>query len=311
MIEVQDLRKSYGPVEALRGVSFTIGDGEIVGLLGPNGAGKTTTMKILTGYSQPTEGRASVNGIDVVEDTLAAQAQVGYLPENAPVYLDMVVQEYLQLMADLREIPLGVRRALLSEAIYATGIAEQLTRPIGALSKGYRQRVMLAQAIMHKPSVLILDEPTNGLDPTQILEMRDLIRRLARTATVVVSTHHLSEVQAVCHRAIIIMKGQIRADARLDALTATSNAVAAIAAPDSADVETALRGIPGVSSATRIDAPTEFPRYRVTGGKELPLCPLIYDLARAKGWRLAELRPETRTLESVFRDLAQTEGVAA
>jgi ABC-2 type transport system ATP-binding protein len=310
MIEVQDLRKSYGPVEALRGVSFSIGDGEIVGLLGPNGAGKTTTMKILTGYSQPTEGRASINGIDVVHDTLGAQAQVGYLPENAPVYLDMVVQEYLMLMAELRQLPLGERRALLSEAIHATGLAEQLTRPIGTLSKGYRQRVMLAQAIMHKPRVLILDEPTNGLDPTQIVEMRELIRRLARTSTVIVSTHHLSEVQAVCHRAIIIMKGQIRADARLDELTATSNAVAAIAAPDGADVAAELQRIPGVSAASRIE-PGDYPRYRVTGGRELPLCPLIYDLAREKGWRLAELRPETRTLESVFRELAQTEGVAA
>ncbi len=311
MIEVKDLRKSYGTVEALRGVSFRIGDGEIVGLLGPNGAGKTTTMKILTGYFQPTEGHASVNGLDVVADTVAAQAQVGYLPENAPIYLDMVVQEYLQLMAELRQVPIADRRPLLSEAVHATGLAEQLTRPIATLSKGYRQRVMLAQAIMHKPKVLILDEPTNGLDPTQILEMRDLIRRLARSATVVVSTHHLSEVQAVCHRAIIIMKGEIRADARLAELTATSNAVAAIAAREGEDVAGALQRIPGVSAASRIDVLGEFARYRVTGGRELPLCPLIYDLAREKGWRLAELRPETRTLESVFRELAQTEGVAA
>jgi ABC-2 type transport system ATP-binding protein len=312
MIEVQNLRKSYGPVEALRGVSFRIGDGEIVGLLGPNGAGKTTTMKILTGYSQPSEGRATVAGIDVVADTLAAQAQVGYLPENAPVYHDMVVQEYLLLMADLRQLPVAERRGLISEAVRATGLAEQLTRPIGTLSKGYRQRVMLAAAIMHKPRVLILDEPTNGLDPTQILEMRDLIRRLAKSSTVIVSTHHLSEVQAVCHRAIIIMKGQIRADARLDELTATSNAVAAISAPAGENVVAGLREIPGVQAATLLETADGFPRYRITGGRELSLCPLIYDLVREKGWRLAELRPETRTLEGVFRDLAsQAEGVAA
>jgi ABC-2 type transport system ATP-binding protein len=311
MIEVQDLRKSYGAVEALRGVSFRIGDGEIVGLLGPNGAGKTTTMKILTGYSQPTEGQATVAGIDVVADTLAAQRHVGYLPENAPVYLDMVVQEYLMLMAELRELPVAERRGLIAEAVRATSLVDQLTRPIGTLSKGYRQRVMLAAAIMHKPKVLILDEPTNGLDPTQILEMRDLIRRLAKSATVIVSTHHLSEVQAVCHRAIIIMRGQIRADARLDELTATSNAVAAISAPSGDNVVAALREIPGVQSATLEETSEGFPRYRVTAGKELSLCPLIYDLARAKGWRLAELRPEMRTLESVFRDLAQAEGVAA
>jgi ABC-2 type transport system ATP-binding protein len=164
---------------------------------------------------------------------------------------------------------------------------------------------------MHKPKVLILDEPTNGLDPTQILEMRDLIKRLARSSTVIVSTHHLSEVQAVCHRAIIIMRGQIRADARLDELTATSNAVAAIAAPQDANVVAALRGIPGVQGATLIETTDGFPRYRVTSGREVSLCPLIYDLAREKGWRLAELRPETRTLETVFRELAQAEGVAA
>ncbi|MFN7974047.1 MAG: ABC transporter ATP-binding protein, partial [Acidobacteriota bacterium] len=170
MIEVEGLSKSYGTVEALRGISFSVKRGEIVGLLGPNGAGKTTTMKILTGYLQPTDGTARIGGTDVLDDPLRVQAQVGYLPENAPIYLDMAVQEYLMLAADLREIPQPDRKALLSDAIHSTGIESYLTRPIGSLSKGYRQRVGLAQAILHRPSVLILDEPTNGLDPTQILE---------------------------------------------------------------------------------------------------------------------------------------------
>src|SRR5262245_25488689 len=159
-------------------------------------------MKLLTGYLQPTEGTAKIAGHDVVDDPLAVRTVLGYLPENAPLYLDMAVQEYLLMMAELRRIPIERQRGLLSDAIYSTGIESKLTQPLGSLSKGYRQRVCLAQAIWHKPQVLILDEPTNGLDPTQIIEMRSLIERLAENATVMVSTHILSEVEATCDRAI-------------------------------------------------------------------------------------------------------------
>ena len=309
LIEVRSLTKNYGAVRALNGISFSVERGEIIGLLGPNGAGKTTTMKILTGFLQPTEGTAVVAGHDVVEAPLAVQAVLGYLPENAPLYLDMAVQEYLLMMAELRGLQGAKLKSLFSEAVYATGLDKHLTKPIGSLSKGYRQRVCLTQAILHKPEVLILDEPTNGLDPTQILEIRGLIQRLAEHATVIVSTHILSEVEATCHRAIIIMEGQIRADSRLDELTHTTAAVVSV--NRDADVESALSAVTGVKSVKRDPGGDGFVRYRVTGDKDLDLCPLIFDVAKDRSWRLAELRPETRTLESVFRELAEGKGVTA
>ncbi|RMF01873.1 MAG: ATP-binding cassette domain-containing protein, partial [Chloroflexi bacterium] len=198
MIKVSNLSKSYGPVQALNGVSFEVAPGEIVGLLGPNGAGKSTTIKILTGYLQPDGGQVSVDGLDVLTHTRQVQAKIGYLPENAPLYPELSVQTYLRLMADLREIPRDEQTDRISEAVYATALQDHLTRPIGELSKGYRQRVGLAQAILHRPKLLILDEPTVGLDPTQIVEIRHLIKRLARHSTILFSSHILSEVEAVC-----------------------------------------------------------------------------------------------------------------
>jgi ABC-2 type transport system ATP-binding protein len=310
MISVEQLAKSYGPVQALRGISFEVQKGEIIGLLGPNGAGKTTTMKILTGYLQPSDGTAKVNGIDVVDDPLGVQKHLGYLPENAPLYLDMLVQEYLSMMADLRQVPEERRRSLISAAVHDTGLESHLTRPIGDLSKGYRQRVGLAQAIMHRPSVLILDEPTNGLDPTQIIEIRELIKRLAQDSTVIVSTHILSEVEATCHRAIIIMNGQIRADARMAELTASSSTVLSLNR-EASGVEASLRALRGVTQVSLEQQGDRWNRYRVMGERDVELCPLIFDTAKTQGWRLAELHQETRTLESVFRELAQNQGVQA
>ena len=307
MITVDNLAKSYGRVQALRGISFEVNSGEIIGLLGPNGAGKTTCMKILTGFLQPTDGTATVNGVDVVDDPIGVQRQIGYLPENAPLYLDMAVQEYLQMGADLRALPAGDRMKMISEAVYATGLQDRLTQPIGELSKGYRQRVGLAFAIMHKPGLLILDEPTNGLDPTQIVEVRSLIQRLSENATVIVSTHILQEVEATCDRAIIIMNGEIKADAKMAELTATSVAVVAVNS-DATGVADALKTIDGVTGVTTEGQPNGFTKYRLDSDKDTVLCPAIFDLAKAKGWRLSELRHETRTLESVFRDLAAKQG---
>lgn len=311
MIDVSNLSKSYGDVEALRDVSFSIAAGEIVGLLGPNGAGKTTIIKILTGYLQPDAGTALINGLDVLEHTREVQAQIGYLPETAPLYPELSVQAYLKMMADLRQIPAEQQPALLSEAIYATGLQDHLTRLIGHLSKGFRQRVGLAQAILHKPRLLILDEPTVGLDPTQIVEIRHLIRRLADHSTVLFSTHILSEVEALCDRAIILMNGQVKADARLADLEATSDAVLVLGQKLSG-VSDALKRLKQVRGVDPFQSHDGFPAYRVLGHARMAgdLGPAIYDLAREHDWPVRELRRDVRTLETVFNELA-TQGSAA
>ena len=302
MIEVVDVTKSYGPIEALRGVSFRVAPREVVGLLGPNGAGKSTAIRILTGYLQPDSGSVKVDGLDVLSHTLEVQARIGYLPENAPLYTDLSVQAYLKMMADMRRIPESEQPAYLSEAIYATSLTEHLARPIGELSKGYRQRVGLAQAILHQPRLLILDEPTLGLDPTQIIEIRRLIRRLATQSTILFSSHILSEVEAVCDRVIIIMNGQVKADARLADLSATGNAILVLR-KETAGVEQALRSLESVEGVDTFQADGH-PAYRVKGGPRVDLCPTIYDLAREQGWLVREIRPDARTLETVFNQLA-------
>jgi ABC-2 type transport system ATP-binding protein len=236
------------------------------------------------------------------------QAQLGYLPETAPLYPELSVQAYLKMMAELRQIPEAEQVARLSEAIYATGLENHLIRPIGQLSKGFRQRVGLAQAILHRPRLLILDEPTLGLDPTQIVEIRRLIRRLAADSTILFSTHILSEVEALCDRVIILMNGQIKADARLSELAATSDAVLVLEdAP--VGVGRALRNLSSVRGVERTQTPDGYPAYRVLGqdADGADLCPAIYNLAREEGWRLRELRRDVRTLETVFNELAIAE----
>lgn len=303
MIEVSDLKKSYGAVEALAGVSFTINPGQIVGLLGPNGAGKTTIIKIITGFLQPDAGSVVVDGLDVLTHTRAVQARIGYLPENAPLYPELSVQAYLKMIAELRQIPPAEQIERISEAVHATGLADHLTRPIGQLSKGFRQRVGLAQAILHKPKLLILDEPTVGLDPTQIVEIRRLIRRLAQRATILFSSHILSEVEALCDRAIILINGQVRADNRLADLEQTADAVLVL--ERRADgVERALRSLSGVRGIEPARTHGGYPSYRVLGMGDVDLCPAIYDLARQGDWPLRELRRDVRTLETVFNQLA-------
>ncbi len=307
MIEVTDLSKSYGPVQALSGVSFRIAEGEIVGLLGSNGAGKTTIIKILTGYLHPDDGVALVNGLDVLTHPREVQAQLGYLPETAPLYPELSVQAYLQLMADLRLIPADEQRARISEAVYATALQEHLTRPIGQLSKGFRQRVGLAQAILHRPKLLILDEPTVGLDPTQIVEIRRLIKRLSEHSTVLFSTHILSEVEALCDRAIILVNGQVRADARLAELAASADAVLVLE-QSPPDAEATLRALAGARDVEAFRAADGFPAFRVFGQQAgAELCPAIYALACKHNWPLRELRRDARTLETVFSELATVE----
>lgn len=304
MIQVENLTKSYGSVQALKSVSFSIQPGEIVGLLGPNGAGKTTTIKILTGYLHPDAGTVTVNDLDILTHTQEVQAQIGYLPENTPLYRDLSVQGYLKLMAGLRGIPQEQQTALIAEAIAVTGLADHRARLIGHLSKGLRQRVGLAQAILHNPRFLILDEPTVGLDPTQTVEIRHLIRRLASQSTVLFSSHILSEVEAVCDRVIILFNGEIKADAQLNELSATNNAILVLQQSVNG-IEKKLARLDGVNGVEAFRGADGWPAYRIASADDI--CPAIYDLARREDWPLRELRRDVVTLETVFNRLATAE----
>lgn len=305
MIVVRNLSKAYGPIQALDDVSLQVAEGEIVGLLGPNGAGKTTLIKLLTGYLQPDAGSVVVDGLDVQAHRQAVQARIGYLPENAPVYPELSVQSYLQTVADLRGIPRDEQRARLSAAIRDTGLTDRLTQPIGTLSKGYRQRVGLAQAILNKPRLLILDEPSVGLDPTQIVEMRNLIRRLAAHSTVLFSSHILSEAEALCDRAVIIMNGRVRADARLADLARSTGALLVLGR-HVADAAPTLRALPGVEGVEQV-APVGNDHGAVTlrvRGTHADLCEVVYAAAVQHDWPVRELVADRQTLESVFNQLA-------
>jgi ABC-2 type transport system ATP-binding protein len=318
MIDATNLHKSYGQIQALRDVSFEIAEGEIVGLLGPNGAGKTTIIKILTGYLQPDSGRVMVDGLDVLTQTRKAQERIGYLPENAPLYPELTVQGYLQMMAQLRQIPDEEELDRLEEAVLSTGLLDHLTRPIGELSKGFRQRVGLAQAILHWPRLIILDEPTIGLDPTQLIEIRNLIKRLAGHSTVLFSTHILPEVEAICDRVIMLFNGEVKVNSHLSELTSTNAALLTVDGPGEG-VESALAQLEGVkhiemltskhdpaprSGGPRIGGPSS---YRIQGEEDVDLCPAIYWLASKQEWPVRELRQEIQTLESVFNKLAVAE----
>jgi len=303
-IAIDNLSKSYGRIDALKGVGFKVAPGEVIGLLGPNGAGKTTLMKILTGYLEPDTGDVRIHGIDVVAEPLEAQRKIGYLPESAPLYGEMLVQEYLEMMAAMRGIAKDQRRDRMAEVIRATGLVDRVIQPISTLSKGYRQRVGIAQAIIHEPEILILDEPTTGLDPAQIAEIRELIKRLAKKTTVLLSTHILSEVEATCERVLVIMQGQLRADARLADLRNANSAVVAIGS-DASGVEDKLGKVDGVTKVESLDTAGELRRWRVTSSASNDLCVQLFDALRTTPWKIGELRPDPKTLERVFRDLAE------
>lgn len=215
MITVKNLVRCFGSTTAVDDVNFTIGRGEIVGLLGHNGAGKSTAMKLLTGYLEPDSGTISVDGLDVTKETRQVQAKIGYLPENLPIYPDMTLIDYLEFAADIRGLEPAKRRTAIRRTVDATGLSERALDPINTLSRGYRQRVGVAQAILHKPDILILDEPTNGLDPDQTLAMRELIRDLAGHATIILSTHIMQEVDALCDRVLIMRGGKVALDEQI------------------------------------------------------------------------------------------------
>jgi ABC-2 type transport system ATP-binding protein len=301
MISVRNISKSYGEVQALKDVDFEVADGEIVGLLGPNGAGKSTTIKILTGYFHPDSGSVEIDGLDVITQTKDVQARIGYLPESTPLYPNLSVQAYLKLMADMRDLPQDEQAGLISEALVATGLVDHRARLIGHLSKGLRQRVGLAQAILHKPKLLILDEPTIGLDPTQIVEIRNLIKRLAQHSTILFSSHILSEVEAVCDRVVIIMNGEVKTDARLVDLAATTDAVLVLQSA-AEGVSERLRAMGQIEAVEAFETRDGYPAYRVRSERDIT--PVIYEVARQENWHVRELRQEIMTLEAIFNRLA-------
>ncbi len=307
MIEVERLEKSYGFARALKGISFRVSKGEVIGFLGPNGAGKSTTMKILTGYLLPSGGRASVAGHDVVDDSLAVRACIGYLPESTPLYAEMRVDEYLRFCADIRGIPAGRRGAAIARAVELCGLSRVTGKNIVELSKGYKQRVGLAQAIVHEPPVLILDEPTSGLDPNQIVEVRKLIERLGQEHTVVLSTHYLQEVEKSCTRVIIVNQGEIVADGTRAELMARQPAGAVrlcVRGPE-ASVTAQLRELlPAGTPVTVVARAADLIEILVDappGG--VPLEETIARLVVKNGWDLLELQRQRATLEDVFRSL--------
>lgn len=308
MIEVKDLHKEYEEATALQGVTFNIQDGEVIGLLGPNGAGKTTLMKILSGYLHPTSGSAYINGLNVLDNCNNVQRMIGYLPENAPLYPELTVQSYLQLIADLRQIPKEKQHKALSGAILRVGLQTRLTRLIGSLSKGYRQRVGLAQAMIHDPQLLILDEPTNGLDPTQILEVRNMIKQQSENSTVLVSTHILSEVEATCDRVIIIIQGEVKADARLSDLAASTDARLTVATDDADSIQRSLFQLNGVHDVAVTPGKDSTISFLIHGDSERDLCPDIFQLAKKENWQVHQLSKQIHTLEAIFNELAVAEG---
>jgi ABC-2 type transport system ATP-binding protein len=314
MISISHLTRRYGSLVAVDDFSVEIGRGEIVGLLGHNGAGKTTVMKILTGFLEASGGALRVGGVDIALDRAGVQRQIGYLPENAPLYPEMLVQEYLAMMAELRGVPAEEVPRAVAEAAVAVGVDAHLVRPIGTLSKGYRQRVGIAQAIVHRPEVLVLDEPTNGLDPVQIQSIRELIRRLSKNATIILSTHILQEIEAVCERVLIMIEGCLVADEPLAQLVASDvvrvSVSEAAERPERAEgaggIESRLAAVPGVRGVTRRGPDPRDRRFTVFGVQYAAGAPPvsgIIDAASAGGFELGAVAPESRTLESVFEEL--------
>ncbi len=264
---------------------------------------KQHLIKIITGYLQPDSGNVQVEGQDIINNTEIIQKRIGYLPENAPLYPELMVQEYLQMICDLRQIPPENQISAISEAVQAVKLEEVLTRKIGQLSKGMRQRVGLAQAIIHKPEILILDEPTVGLDPTQIVEIRQLIKRISKHSTVLFSTHILSEVEAICDRVIIIMNGKIKTNSSLDEISNTNNAILVLD-EDVKNVIQDLKKINDVTQVTKQSKSGELFVYYIEGKSKSDLTPQIYRMAAEKQWPVRELKRDIRTLENVFNELA-------
>jgi len=299
---VDHLTKEYGAQKAVNGISFQVNEGEIVGFLGPNGAGKSTTLKIATGYLPPTSGSVIVGGFDVVSHPMEVKKITGYLPEHNPLYLDLYVHEYLRFVGKLYGLRNARLKKRVAEMIVLCGLTGEQNKKIENLSKGYRQRIGLAQALIHDPAVLILDEPTSGLDPNQLLEIRKLIKNISVNKTVIFSTHILQEVQALCERVIVINKGQIVANERLDNLLSESSNRSTIFVEFESAVETAqMEKLPGVLQLTDLGGN----RFRIAVNPGVDIRPEIFRFAADKNLSLIGLRQEENSLENIFRELTR------
>jgi ABC-2 type transport system ATP-binding protein len=310
LIRIEGLKKSFGTTQALQGLSFEVPKGQVVGFLGPNGAGKSTTMKILAGYLRPTEGKAFVAGLDVTASSIETRRRIGYLPENNPLYEEMMVVDFLRFIAEVRQVPAGQQAERIRLAVDRCGLRSVLGKDIGQLSKGYRQRVGLAQAILHDPDLLILDEPTSGLDPNQIVEIRGLIKELGRDKTVILSTHILSEVQSTCSRVLIISGGKLVADDNPEHLTSGTTSTLFIivassvgAALDAASVRSTLAAIPGITSVESAEAEGSGTLgFRLAYGNDDPRR-AVFDATVKNQLVLLEMRRQHLSLEETFRKL--------
>lgn len=312
MISVKNLTKYYGDFQALKGISFEIKSGEIVGILGPNGAGKSTTLRILTCYFNPTSGDAIIDGKSILDEENNVKKIIGYLPESAPLYNDMCVFDYLVYMADIQEL----ERSKLNERLYyvvnVCGLKEVISKPIGELSKGYKQRVGLAGAIIHDPKILILDEPTNGLDPNQIVEIRELIKELGKEKTVLVSTHILSEVEATCSRAIIINKGNIIADDTPENLSLNfgnndKSSTIKISIKTNDNIESVKEKLLSVSDIYKVEMEDNFNNIKeltIYSNSEEPRDE-IYRFIKSTDWIIYEMTRVKENLETVFHTLTK------
>ena len=317
MLEITALSRSYGPFKAVDDVSFTIGQGEIVGLLGHNGAGKTTIMKMLSGTLEPDAGSITFNGLDPIVDPKTVQQTLGYLPESLPVYPEMLVVDYLDYAAALKGIDASQRRAEITRVVHETDILSKLLEPISTLSRGYKQRVGVAQAILGKPSLLILDEPTNGLDPSQTEQMRHLIQALARSATVILSTHIMQEVDAVCDRVLILRHGKLVVDAKLEELR-DSKELRLLTSLDRKSAEENLTKVEGVREVqagpedeTSKDGKILSYRLKLTDAADAnQVSALVAKAIHSTGADLYRLQPEQHDLETLFREVNQSAPVA-
>lgn len=304
-ITATNLTKVYGTQKAVDDISFEMNTGEVLGFLGPNGAGKSTTMRILTGYLSPTAGTASLDGYDIHEHPQEVRRRIGYLPENTPLYTDMPVVDYLRLSADLQAVPQDKVPQRIQEMMDVCGLGPERHKRIGELSKGFQQRVGLAQALLHDPPVLILDEPTTGLDPNQIAEIRELIKEIGKEKTVMLSSHILKEVEMTCDRILIIDQGQIVADGPTEELRQQfmggTRLRVRIDVPDTDDVYAAFESLDGVGSVQRTDG-----YYELVADREDDLAADVFHLCIDRGWTLTELTPLESSLEDVFRELTET-----